>query len=45
LAIAELLKQWILAGEFTLTEPVAPLPADRAFIPQDRRSSELLNDE
>ncbi len=45
IAIAELLKQWILAGDFTLTEPVAPLPIDRTFIPQDRRSSELLNDE
>ncbi len=30
------LKQWIEAGEFTLTEPVAPIPGDRAFLPQDR---------
>jgi L-aspartate semialdehyde sulfurtransferase len=31
------LKQRIAAGEFLLTEPVARLPADRAFIPQDMR--------
>lgn len=30
------LKQWIEAGQFTLTEPVAPIPGDRAFLPQDR---------
>ncbi len=30
------LKQWIEAGEFTLTEPVAPIPAERTFLPQDR---------
>ncbi len=29
------LKQWIEAGEFTLTTPVAPLAMDRSFIPQD----------
>ncbi|MBW4693285.1 MAG: homocysteine biosynthesis protein [Lyngbya sp. HA4199-MV5] len=29
------LKQWIDAGTFTLTEFVAPIPADRAFRPQD----------
>lgn len=29
------LKQWIEAGKFTLTEPVAPIPGDRAFLPQD----------
>jgi L-aspartate semialdehyde sulfurtransferase len=49
MAIADLLKEWILEGRagqpFLLTEPVAPLPTDRLFIPQDRRSSELLNDE
>ncbi|WP_448534616.1 homocysteine biosynthesis protein [Parathermosynechococcus lividus] len=32
--IAERLKEWILKGEFTLTEAVAPLPGDRAFLPQ-----------
>lgn len=30
------LKQWIGAGKFTLTERVAPIPSDRAFLPQDR---------
>lgn len=39
--VAEELKQWIMAGEFTLTEPVAPIPTDRAFIAQDRRSSQM----
>ena len=29
------LKQWIEAGEFQLTEPVAPLPSDRTLLPQD----------
>jgi L-aspartate semialdehyde sulfurtransferase len=45
LEIAHLLKDWIVAGKFTLTTPVAALPIDRTFIPQDRRSSEPLNDE
>jgi uncharacterized protein (DUF39 family) len=39
--VAEELKQWIVAGEFTLTEPVAPIPTDRTFIAQDRRSSQM----
>ncbi len=30
------LKQWIEAGDFTLTEPVAQLPTERSFLPQDR---------
>ncbi|MBK1985972.1 homocysteine biosynthesis protein [Sphaerospermopsis aphanizomenoides BCCUSP55] len=30
------LKQWIEAGTFTLTEPVASIPMERAFLPQDR---------
>ncbi|MEJ1929001.1 homocysteine biosynthesis protein [Nostoc sp. NIES-2111] len=30
------LKQWIEAGTFTLTEPVAPIPQERSFLPQDR---------
>ena len=34
LKVAQELKQWIEAG-FTLTEPVAPLPSDRSFMPQD----------
>lgn len=33
------LKQWIEAGSFTLTEPVAPIPMERSFIPQDRKNS------
>lgn len=33
--VAQELKQWIEAGKFTLTAPVAPLPDDRAFLPQD----------
>ncbi|MFN4279984.1 homocysteine biosynthesis protein [Thermosynechococcus sp.] len=32
--IAEILKDWIRSGQFTLTEPTAPLPRDRAFLPQ-----------
>ncbi len=39
--VAEELKQWILAGNFTLTEPVAPIPRDRAFLPQERWGGEL----
>jgi L-aspartate semialdehyde sulfurtransferase len=35
--VAQTLKAWIVAGEFTLTEPVALLPSDRTFIPQDVR--------
>jgi L-aspartate semialdehyde sulfurtransferase len=34
--VAQELKKWIQAGEFTLTEPVATIPMDRAFLPQDR---------
>jgi uncharacterized protein (DUF39 family) len=33
--IAAELKTWIETGRFELTEPVAPLPPDRSFIPQD----------
>ncbi|MEN9207534.1 MAG: homocysteine biosynthesis protein [Gloeomargarita sp. GMQP_bins_120] len=35
LEVAEILKHWIEQGQFTLTEPVAPLPQDRTFLPQD----------
>ncbi|MEQ9359193.1 MAG: homocysteine biosynthesis protein [Coleofasciculus chthonoplastes F3-SA18-01] len=35
------LKQWIERGEFTLTEPVASIPMDRSFLPQDRWGSQL----
>ncbi|MFB2934905.1 homocysteine biosynthesis protein [Aerosakkonemataceae cyanobacterium BLCC-F154] len=34
--VANELKQWIANGKFTLTERVAPIPMDRAFLPQDR---------
>lgn len=33
--VATELKQWIEAGTFTLTEFVAPIPADQVFRPQD----------
>lgn len=33
--VASELKRWIEAGEFELATPVAPLPQDRAFLPQD----------
>ncbi len=33
--VAKELKQWIEQGQFTLTEPVAPIPYKRNFIPQD----------
>jgi L-aspartate semialdehyde sulfurtransferase len=39
--VAQELKDWILAGEFTLTEPVAPIPNDRTFIAQDRRGTQI----
>jgi uncharacterized protein (DUF39 family) len=35
------LKQWIDAGKFLLTEPVAPLPLDRAFLAQDRWGAQI----
>ena len=35
------LKQWIERGEFTLTEPVAPIPMNRSFLPQDRWGSQM----
>ncbi|MEM7590123.1 MAG: homocysteine biosynthesis protein [Cyanobacteria bacterium P01_A01_bin.83] len=39
LKVAQELKQWIESGKFTLTEPVAPLPKDRSFLPQDTNRS------
>jgi uncharacterized protein (DUF39 family) len=39
--VAQELKQWIAAGKFTLTEPVAAIPMDRAFLPQDRWGSQM----
>ena len=41
LQVAEELKQWITTGKFTLTEPVASLPRDRTFIPQDTNRSSI----
>ena len=35
------LKKWIEAGTFMLTEPVAPIPMDRAFLPQDRWGAQV----
>lgn len=40
--VAAELKAWIEAGEFLLTEPVAPLPCDRRFLSQDRVSTQSL---
>ena len=36
LQVALELKQWNEAGQFLLTDPVAPIASDRAFLPQDR---------
>ncbi len=38
------LKQWIEGGTFTLTEPVAPMPMDRSFLPQDRWGTQMTLD-
>lgn len=38
------LKQWILRGKFTLTEPVAPISMERSFLPQDRWGSQISLD-
>lgn len=38
------LKQRLLTGQFALSEPVAPLPSDRAFIPQDSWSGQVSLD-
>jgi uncharacterized protein (DUF39 family) len=38
------LKQWIEQGTFTLTEPVAQIPKDRAFLAQDRWGTQLSLD-
>lgn len=37
--VAQELKEWIEVGQFTLTEPVASLPRNRAFLPQDSNRS------
>ncbi|MEO1179655.1 MAG: homocysteine biosynthesis protein, partial [Cyanobacteria bacterium J06636_28] len=33
--VAATLKDWILRGEFELSEPVAPLPKQTVFLPQN----------
>lgn len=38
------LKHWIEAGKFYLTEPVAAIASDRAFLPQDVWGSQLRMD-
>ncbi len=35
------LKQWMESGQFTLTEPVAPIPMDRSFMPQNFWGSQI----
>jgi len=42
--VATELKQWIEAGKFHLTEPVAAVPRDRAFLPQNVWGSQLTMD-
>jgi uncharacterized protein (DUF39 family) len=42
--VAEALKNLIDQGTFTLTEPVASLPMDRSFLPQDNLSSPISLD-
>ena len=39
--VAETLKKWILQDKFTLTEPVASIPSDRSFRPQDGLNYEI----
>ncbi len=39
--VAQELKSWIEKGEFTLTDPVAPLPKDRTFMAQDLWGSQM----
>ncbi len=41
LRVAEELREWILAGKFELSEPVAPIARKRAFLPQDRQGSQI----
>ena len=38
------LKAWIEEGQFTLTEPVAQIPMERAFLPQDLWGSQVRID-
>jgi uncharacterized protein (DUF39 family) len=41
--IAQLLKEWIMAGTFTLTKPVAPLPSDRECKPLKKNREVKIN--
>lgn len=43
--VAEELKQAITTSEFTLSEPVTPLPSDRSFLPQDPLRSAISLEE
>ncbi len=38
------LKQWIEAGKFLLSEPVAPIPANQTFLSQDAWGSQIAID-
>ncbi|CAD5950508.1 putative protein MJ0100 [Planktothrix tepida] len=42
--IAQELKKWIESGTFTLTEPVASIPLDRSFLPQNIWGSQISLD-
>ncbi|MBD2094326.1 homocysteine biosynthesis protein [Trichocoleus sp. FACHB-591] len=42
--VAVELKQWIEAGKFLLSESVAPIPQDRAFMPQNLWGSQVSLD-
>ncbi len=42
--VAQELKEWIESGQFTLTEPVASIPMDRAFLPQNIWGSQISLD-
>jgi L-aspartate semialdehyde sulfurtransferase len=35
------LKQWIESGQFTLTEPVAPIPMERTFLAQEEWGTQI----
>ncbi|SKB13174.1 conserved hypothetical protein [Planktothrix sp. PCC 11201] len=39
--VAQELKKWIESGNFTLTEPVAPISDNRSFIPQNTWGSQI----
>ncbi|MFW6358281.1 MAG: homocysteine biosynthesis protein [Chroococcales cyanobacterium] len=42
--VASELKEWIQNGKFLLTEPVANIPMDRSFLPQDVWGSQIALD-